>query len=72
MASPIGITELKMRVFFISHPFLIEYAETPASALGGGGIHGAGRLGCRALTECIVFGRIAGQQAAAIPGNASV
>ena len=30
-----------------------------------GGIHGAGRLGGCALTECIVFGRIAGQNAAA-------
>ncbi|HHE75135.1 MAG TPA: FAD-binding protein, partial [Desulfobacteraceae bacterium] len=30
-----------------------------------GGIHGASRLGSCALTECIVFGRIAGQQAAA-------
>jgi flavocytochrome c len=29
-----------------------------------GGIHGAGRLGGCALPECIVFGRIAGQQAA--------
>ncbi|MDM8518259.1 flavocytochrome c [Desulfobacterales bacterium HSG16] len=28
-----------------------------------GGIHGASRLGSCALTECIVFGRIAGQQA---------
>ncbi|MBW2592567.1 MAG: flavocytochrome c [Deltaproteobacteria bacterium] len=35
-----------------------------------GGIHGAGRLGSCALTECIVFGRIAGQQAAAVnPGS---
>jgi len=31
-----------------------------------GGIHGASRLGSSSLTECIVFGRIAGQQAAAI------
>ncbi len=31
-----------------------------------GGIHGASRLGCCSLTECIVFGRIAGQQAAVI------
>ena len=30
-----------------------------------GGIHGASRLGSCALIECIVFGRIAGQQAAA-------
>lgn len=29
-----------------------------------GGIHGAGRLGGCALTECIVFGRIAGRNAA--------
>jgi flavocytochrome c len=29
-----------------------------------GGIHGASRLGSCSLTECIVFGRIAGQQAA--------
>lgn len=33
-----------------------------------GGIHGAGRLGGCALTECIVFGRIAGRQAAMTPG----
>jgi succinate dehydrogenase/fumarate reductase flavoprotein subunit len=32
-----------------------------------GGIHGASRLGSSALTECIVFGRIAGRHAAA-PG----
>jgi flavocytochrome c len=31
-----------------------------------GGIHGAGRLGGCALTECIVFGRIAGRNAAGI------
>jgi flavocytochrome c len=29
-----------------------------------GGIHGASRLGSCALTECLVFGRIAGQEAA--------
>jgi flavocytochrome c len=29
-----------------------------------GGIHGASRLGSCALTECIIFGRIAGQEAA--------
>jgi len=34
-----------------------------------GGIHGASRLGSCALTECIVFGRIAGQQAAAVNRN---
>ena len=32
-----------------------------------GGVHGASRLGCCALTECLVFGRIAGQQAAKHP-----
>jgi flavocytochrome c len=31
-----------------------------------GGIHGASRLGSCSLTECLVFGRIAGQQAAAM------
>lgn len=31
-----------------------------------GGIHGASRLGSCALTECLVFGRIAGQQAASL------
>jgi flavocytochrome c len=37
-----------------------------------GGIHGASRLGSSSLTECIVFGRIAGQQAAAInPGHSN-
>ena len=29
-----------------------------------GGIHGVSRLACCAITECLVFGRIAGQQAA--------
>jgi flavocytochrome c len=37
-----------------------------------GGVHGAGRLGSCALTECIVFGRIAGRRAAALrPSGAS-
>ena len=36
-----------------------------------GGIHGASRLGSCSLTECIVFGRIAGQQAAAGIGGSS-
>ena len=31
-----------------------------------GGIHGASRLGSCALTECLVFGRIAGKQAASL------
>jgi succinate dehydrogenase/fumarate reductase flavoprotein subunit len=30
-----------------------------------GGIHGASRLGSCAITECLVFGRIAGRSAAA-------
>lgn len=29
-----------------------------------GGVHGANRLGGNSLAECVVFGRIAGQQAA--------
>lgn len=29
-----------------------------------GGLHGANRLGGNSLAECVVFGRIAGQQAA--------
>jgi len=36
-----------------------------------GGIHGAGRLGGCALTECIVFGRIAGRNAARVTGSES-
>jgi len=28
-----------------------------------GGVHGASRLGCCAITDCLVFGRIAGRQA---------
>jgi flavocytochrome c len=31
-----------------------------------GGVHGASRLGSCALTDCLVFGRIAGQQAAKV------
>ncbi len=31
-----------------------------------GGVHGASRLGSCALTECLVFGRIAGKEAAAL------
>jgi len=36
-----------------------------------GGIHGATRLGSCALTDCVVFGRIAGQQAAVQPPRSS-
>ncbi|MFZ7126555.1 MAG: flavocytochrome c [Desulfobacterales bacterium] len=36
-----------------------------------GGIHGAGRLSCCALTECIVFGRIAGREAASMPDRSA-
>jgi len=32
-----------------------------------GGVHGASRLGGNALTECLVFGRIAGRSAASVP-----
>ena len=34
-----------------------------------GGVHGASRLGSNALTECLVFGRIAGREAAALPAT---
>lgn len=33
-----------------------------------GGVHGASRLGSCAITDCLVFGRIAGQNAAAEAG----
>jgi succinate dehydrogenase/fumarate reductase flavoprotein subunit len=29
-----------------------------------GGVHGASRLSCCAITDCLVFGRIAGRNAA--------
>lgn len=32
-----------------------------------GGIHGASRLGSCALPECLIFGRIAGKEAASLP-----
>ncbi len=35
-----------------------------------GGVHGASRLGSCALTECLVFGRIAGQEAARLAPEA--
>ncbi|MDF1527428.1 MAG: FAD-binding protein, partial [bacterium] len=34
-----------------------------------GGVHGACRLGSCAITECLVFGRIAGRNAAGETGN---
>lgn len=34
-----------------------------------GGIHGASRLGTCALTECLVFGRIAGKEAAVLSSS---
>lgn len=37
-----------------------------------GGVHGASRLGSCALTECLVFGRIAGREAARLTPQASV
>ncbi|KAM7220798.1 FAD binding domain containing protein [Rhypophila decipiens] len=50
-----------------------ELGEKPQRPIGGiwaageitGGIHGDNRLGGSSLLECVVFGRIAGQQAAA-------
>jgi succinate dehydrogenase/fumarate reductase flavoprotein subunit len=35
-----------------------------------GGVHGASRLGSCSLSDCIVFGRIAGQQAASLGRDA--
>jgi len=48
---------------------VIDLANRPIPGLFAagevcGGIHGASRLGSCALTECLVFGRIAGRQAA--------
>ncbi len=55
-----------------THARVMDLFHRPISGLFAagevtGGIHGASRLGGCALTECIVFGRIAGQNAAAIP-----
>ncbi len=57
-----------------THARVMDLSHRPISGLFAagevtGGIHGAGRLGGCALTECIVFGRIAGQSAAAIPSG---
>ncbi|KAM7191139.1 FAD binding domain containing protein [Naviculisporaceae sp. PSN 640] len=51
-----------------------ELGEEPQKPIGGiwaageitGGIHGDNRLGGSSLLECVVFGRIAGEQAAAV------
>lgn len=50
---------------------VIDYNQQPIPRLFAagevcGGVHGASRLGSCALTECIVFGRIAGRHAAAM------
>ncbi len=37
-----------------------------------GGVHGVSRLGCCAITECLVFGRIAGKQATLLPDSRRV
>lgn len=55
-----------------SNAQVIDYNNSPIPNLYAagevcGGIHGANRLGCCALTECIIFGRIAGQQAVTNP-----
>lgn len=45
----------------------IQNAPIPRLYAAGevtGGIHGASRLGSCSITDCIVFGRIAGQKAA--------
>ncbi|HKL00771.1 MAG TPA: flavocytochrome c [Desulfotignum sp.] len=57
-----------------THARVMDLSHHPISGLFAagevtGGIHGAGRLGGCALTECIVYGRIAGQNAAATEHN---
>jgi succinate dehydrogenase/fumarate reductase flavoprotein subunit len=54
---------------------VIDFRQRPIARLYAagevcGGIHGASRLGSCALTECLIFGRIAGQQAAGQPPRA--
>lgn len=54
-------------------PFIVQVLSTQGKPVRGlyaagevsGGLHGANRLGGNSLAECVVFGRIAGQQAAA-------
>ena len=51
---------------------VLDLSKTPIGGLYAagevtGGIHGACRLGCCSITDCLVFGRIAGRNAAAEP-----
>jgi len=53
-----------------SHARVLDLGGRPIPGLYAagevcGGVHGASRLGSCALTDCVVFGRIAGQEAAA-------
>lgn len=55
-----------------TYPLLLQVLKADGSVIRGlfaagevsGGLHGANRLGGNSLAECVVFGRIAGQQAA--------
>ncbi|MGG7574769.1 L-aspartate oxidase [Streptomyces sirii] len=70
---PRGVTSLKIRptAHFLMGGLLINSrSETTVPGLyaageTAGGIHGANRLGGNGLSECLVFGRIAGRNAAA-------
>ena len=64
----VGINEKAQVIDLDSRPIPRLYAAGEVC----GGIHGASRLGSCALTECIVFGRIAGRQAAALQPGESV
>lgn len=59
-AGGIGINSNAQVINYYNQPIPNLYAAGEVC----GGIHGASRLGSCALTECIVFGRIAGQQVA--------
>jgi flavocytochrome c len=50
------------------HPIKGLYAAGEVT----GGVHGACRLGSCAITDCLVFGRIAGRNAAARPNNGTI